>query len=211
MVLQRFRDQSADMILTAAAIISLFTATITIGVVYNNARVALATRSRDLASLRVLGFTRREISAIWMGELGVQVLLAVPFGLLFGRWLVHALASVVDPETYRLPVVITSVSYAFAAAVTLGAALVSAPWCAVASTAWIEAGQRVVVLPSDSVHDGAKVVDLELARGELIVLLGPSGSGKSTLLNILGGLDVPSSGEVVYRDQDLTHASELAW
>jgi putative ABC transport system ATP-binding protein len=51
-------------------------------------------------------------------------------------------------------------------------------------------------------------VDLDLSRGELIVLLGPSGSGKSTLLNILGGLDVPSSGEVVYRDHDLTHASE---
>jgi putative ABC transport system ATP-binding protein len=51
-------------------------------------------------------------------------------------------------------------------------------------------------------------VDLELYRGELIVLLGPSGSGKSTLLNILGGLDVPSAGTVVYRDHDLTRASE---
>jgi putative ABC transport system ATP-binding protein len=47
-------------------------------------------------------------------------------------------------------------------------------------------------------------VDLDLYEGELIVLLGPSGSGKSTLLNILGGLDVPSSGEVVFRDHDLT-------
>ena len=51
-------------------------------------------------------------------------------------------------------------------------------------------------------------VDLDLRRGELVVLLGPSGSGKSTLLNILGGLDVPSAGHVWYNGQDLTTASE---
>jgi putative ABC transport system ATP-binding protein len=51
-------------------------------------------------------------------------------------------------------------------------------------------------------------VDLDLREGELVVLLGPSGSGKSTLLNILGGLDVPTSGRVVYRGHDLTAADE---
>lgn len=51
-------------------------------------------------------------------------------------------------------------------------------------------------------------VDLDLFRGELVVLLGASGSGKSTLLNILGGLDVPSSGEVIYGGKDLVCASE---
>jgi putative ABC transport system ATP-binding protein len=51
-------------------------------------------------------------------------------------------------------------------------------------------------------------VDLELHASELLVLLGPSGSGKSTLLNILGGLDLPTAGEVHYRSRDLTHASE---
>jgi putative ABC transport system ATP-binding protein len=53
-------------------------------------------------------------------------------------------------------------------------------------------------------------VDLDLYEGEFIVVLGPSGSGKSTLLNILGGLDVPTSGEVMYRDHNLTSASDAA-
>jgi putative ABC transport system ATP-binding protein len=51
-------------------------------------------------------------------------------------------------------------------------------------------------------------VDLELYEGEFVVLLGPSGSGKSTLLNILGGLDVPTSGEVTFRDHNLVKADE---
>jgi putative ABC transport system ATP-binding protein len=53
-------------------------------------------------------------------------------------------------------------------------------------------------------------IDFDLFPGEFVVLLGPSGSGKSTLLNILGGLDVPTSGEVVYNDQSLTKADEAA-
>src|SRR5262249_39463013 len=53
-------------------------------------------------------------------------------------------------------------------------------------------------------------VDVDLFEGEFVVLLGPSGSGKSTLLNILGGLDVPTSGTVRYRDDDLTAAGDAA-
>jgi putative ABC transport system ATP-binding protein len=55
-----------------------------------------------------------------------------------------------------------------------------------------------------ALHD----VNLDVARGEFIVLLGPSGSGKSTLLNILGGLDVPSAGVIHFHGQDLTAATE---
>lgn len=125
-LLARFESQSANMITTMAAIILLFAATITVGVVYNNARVALSIRARDLASLRVLGFTRGEISAILLGEMGLQVLFALPLGLVFGRWLVVGIASTVDPEQWRMPIVITDRSYAIALSVALIASLLSA-------------------------------------------------------------------------------------
>jgi putative ABC transport system ATP-binding protein len=62
----------------------------------------------------------------------------------------------------------------------------------------------------ETVVHALRGVDFELHAGELVVLLGPSGSGKSTLLNILGGLDVPTSGEVIYHDQNLTTAGDDA-
>jgi putative ABC transport system permease protein len=124
--LARFEEQSAGMILTFSIIITLFAATITVGVVYNNARIVLSQRARDLASLRVLGFTRREISSILLGEMAIQVLLALPLGLAFGRLLVWLLAQTVDPEVYRLPFEVPAQSNAFAVIVALCASLLSA-------------------------------------------------------------------------------------
>jgi putative ABC transport system permease protein len=125
-MLERFEEESGKMIATVAVIIMAFAATITIGVVYNDARIALSIRARDLASLRVLGFTRAEISRMLLGEMSVPVLLALPLGLAFGRLLVTGLASTVDPEQWRMPVLITARSYAMAAAVALAAAAISA-------------------------------------------------------------------------------------
>jgi len=123
---EQFEEQSVDMMLTMTMIMTLFGATIAIGVVYNNARVALSMRERDLASLRVLGYTRGEISAILIGEMAIQVLIAVGPGLLLGTAMTTAILSTVDPETYRLPTMIASETYAFATTVTIAAALVSA-------------------------------------------------------------------------------------
>jgi putative ABC transport system permease protein len=88
--------------------------------------VAVAERARDLASLRVMGFTRREISTVLLGEMGVQVLLAIPVGLWVGYQLCLGIAGSVDPEQYRLPVVLTSRTYGFAVGVVLLAAAASA-------------------------------------------------------------------------------------
>lgn len=125
-LIDRFYEQSGGMIVTMAIIMFLFGGTITVGVVYNNARVALSMRARDLASLRVLGFHRTEISAILLGEQAIQVLFALPFGLYLGKLMILAMASTVDPETFRLPVILTPQSYALAAVVALAAAAVSA-------------------------------------------------------------------------------------
>ena len=107
-------------------VITIFAALITVGVVYNNARIALSMRSRELASLRVLGFTRGEISQILLGELGIQVLIAIPPGLVLGRWLTWVITAPIDAERFRWPVIISSTTYAFAATVVLVAAAASA-------------------------------------------------------------------------------------
>lgn len=120
------QKQMDETVVFMTLILTLFAATIAVGVVYNNARVAVSVRSRDLASLRVLGFTRGEISAILLGEMAVQVVLAIPIGLLVGTWMAHGIAGTVDPERFRFPVVISLRTYASAVLITFAAALGSA-------------------------------------------------------------------------------------
>jgi putative ABC transport system permease protein len=103
----------------------LFSSVIAFGVVYNAARISLSERSRELASLRVLGFTRAEISQILLGELAVILLVAVPAGLAFGYGLAALVVMAFDTELYRFPLVVSARTFAFAAAATVIAAVVS--------------------------------------------------------------------------------------
>jgi putative ABC transport system ATP-binding protein len=75
-------------------------------------------------------------------------------------------------------------------------------------TVFVAHGLSKVYGQGDTAVHALRGIDLEIGRGEFVVLLGASGSGKSTLLNILGGLDVPTSGEVRFGDHQLTGASE---
>lgn len=102
-VIAGFEEQNAAAMVYTTLMLTIFAVTIAFGVVYNNARIALSLRSRDLASLRVLGLTRREISAILLGELAVQQVLAIPIGLALGRYFSHLVFSLQDPERFRLP------------------------------------------------------------------------------------------------------------
>jgi putative ABC transport system permease protein len=102
----------------------LFSGVIAFGVVYNAARVSLSERSRELASLRVLGFTRGEISFILLGELATVTLLAIPLGLLLGYLFAGALVTAFSTELYRFPLVVSTRTFAYAAtAVSIAAAL----------------------------------------------------------------------------------------
>ena len=93
------------------------------GVVYNSARIALSERSRDLATLRVVGFTQREVAAVLLGELTLLVIVALPLGLMFGRGLALWIITKVRTETVRLPLIISEQTYSLAVLVVAGAAL----------------------------------------------------------------------------------------
>jgi putative ABC transport system permease protein len=126
LIIAEFRKQQGKTMGTFSMVLTLFAITIAISVVYNNARVSLSLRARELASLRVLGFTRAEISSILISELAIQVLIGIPFGLWFGTVLVRGMLAANDPEAFRFPAVIGHHTYAVAALVTTLAAIGSA-------------------------------------------------------------------------------------
>jgi putative ABC transport system permease protein len=95
------------------------------GVVYNSARIALSERSRELATLRVVGFSLPEVRGVLVGELAMLVLLALPAGLLFGRGLALFIMSSFSTETVRLPIIINHSTYSIAVLVVLTASAAS--------------------------------------------------------------------------------------
>lgn len=124
--LATFRRTVAENLLRMQAFIVAFAAIIAVGVVYNSARIALSERSRDFATLRVLGFTRREISRIFLGELALLAGCAVPLGMAMGYGLAAFVINLsYDTELFRIPLVVSRATYAFAATVTLAAVAAS--------------------------------------------------------------------------------------
>jgi len=103
----------------------LFGGVIAFGVIYNGARVTLSERSRELGSLRVLGFTRREITAILLGELGAITAVAIPLGLAIGYGLAALMVRALSSELFRIPLVVFPRTYALATATVLVASVVS--------------------------------------------------------------------------------------
>lgn len=120
--LQEVMDQGAG---NMRYIMALIAAVITFGVIYNAARVAQAERARDLASLRVLGFTRGEVAFVLLGELGVVTLLALPLGALGGYYLNFAIAAGFSTDIYQIRATFSAASYGQAMLVVLAAAVVS--------------------------------------------------------------------------------------
>ncbi len=117
--IRNFYDTQAEVLLFFTFVATILAGTIAFGVVYNSARISLAERSRELASLRILGYTRAEISYIFLGELGLLALASVPLGFLIGRAMCAYIAQAIASDLFRVPVIIDSSTYSYAAAVVV--------------------------------------------------------------------------------------------
>ena len=125
-MLENFRATMARNVLVFTGILTAFALVIAVGVVYNNARIALAERAWELASLRVLGFTRAEVSGLLLQELAIELLLAIPLGCALGYGLAWLVIQLTHSDLVEIPVIISSRTYAFASLAIVVAGIASA-------------------------------------------------------------------------------------
>lgn len=123
--LDSFQKTLAQNLLTMRLFNMAFACVIAVGVVYNSARIALGERSHELATLRVLGLYRSEVAAIFLGELALLTLVAVPLGLVLGYWFCLFVTTALATETHRIPMVVSTNTMGFAVAVVLAAAAIT--------------------------------------------------------------------------------------
>ena len=109
-----------------SGILTLFAVAMAVGIIYNAARIALSERAWELASLRVLGMTRAEVSVLLLAELGAELLVALPIGALTGWGLASLMMRLMASDSIDFPVVIEPSTYASAALIVLAAGIVSA-------------------------------------------------------------------------------------
>lgn len=123
--LESFQETIAENLLRMRAFNIIFATIIAFGVVYNTVRISLSERSREFATLRVIGFTRGEVSALLLGELAVLTLIAIPMGLVLGYGFAALTTLGLNTEIYRIPLIVDRSTFAFSATVIMIAALVS--------------------------------------------------------------------------------------
>jgi len=123
--IRNFYDVQAKGMLFFTFVATIMACSIIFGVVYNSARIALSERRRELSSLRVLGYTRGEISYILLGELGLLTITAIPVGFLIGREICGMIARALESELFRVPMVLEPRTFSLAAAVVLVSAALS--------------------------------------------------------------------------------------
>lgn len=124
--IQSFRDTIADLVLIAAGILTGFAVIIAVGVVYNSARISLHERGWELASLRVLGFTRTEVAHIIFAEFIFEIAVGIPVGLGVSQAIVNLIAKFHSNESFQIPAVVGPRTLVLAALVVLAAAAISA-------------------------------------------------------------------------------------
>jgi putative ABC transport system permease protein len=120
-----FEETISQNIVVINGIYAAIAIMITVGVAYNGARIQLSERARELASLRILGFSRAEVSSVLVGETMLLAILAQPLGWLFGAWIATALSNSFTSDLYAIPLVLEPAIFAQASLVVLAASLVS--------------------------------------------------------------------------------------
>lgn len=125
-VIDSFRKTMKQILLVFTFINALLGAVIAFGVVYNTVRIALAERGRELASMRVLGYTHGEVAYILLGEMAVLTLLSIPIGFVIGVALCQFLTDQMQSDLYRVPLILSPFTYSFSALVVMLSALTSA-------------------------------------------------------------------------------------
>ncbi len=120
-----FREHMEGTVLVFMGVVLLLACSIAFGVIYNNARIALAERTRELATLRVLGFTRGEAGWILIGEILLLTLVAIPLGWALGTLFAFLLSHAMSVDMYRVPFIVTRWTYGFSAAGVFGASILS--------------------------------------------------------------------------------------
>jgi putative ABC transport system permease protein len=125
-VVRGFEETIAESFSISITMMVAFACVIAGGIVYNGARVALSERGRELASLRILGFTRGEVTRLLLGEQAVLTLAGLPAGLLIGYGLAWLVTHRFESELFRVPLVIGRATIGYSLAVVIGAALLSA-------------------------------------------------------------------------------------
>lgn len=125
-VVQNFRRTIEENMGVMITFNIMFAMIIALGVIYNSARISLSERSRELASLRVLGFTRGEAAYILLGELALLIAPALPLGCLLGYGQAALWTSLMDTELFRMPLVIARSTFTWSIVIVLGAAAISA-------------------------------------------------------------------------------------
>jgi putative ABC transport system permease protein len=125
-----FRKTTGESIGLLQKMYAMFATIVAFGIIYNSARISLSERARELATLRVLGFTRREVGAVLVGELILLTIVALPLGLAIGSGFARGIIVAVNTETVRLPLVLTAANYATAILVVALASALSALFAA---------------------------------------------------------------------------------
>lgn len=120
-----FQEQMDEGFLLGIFFIVFFSSIIALAVIYNGARIALSERGRELASLRVLGFSKQEVAFLLFSEQGLITLVAIPVGWVLGYWLSWALVNAFVTESYRIPFLVDTSTFLFSAAATIMAAVLS--------------------------------------------------------------------------------------